>query len=246
MRRNNKSVKGRLERRKLLGAMGVSPMATNSFSVGDNRENSKVDRKEIINSIHFVRAGLTHVTDIPGTLLGDRDIWSRYIISEPGIQLTELLTRRQRDRFTKESEIIHPLGSRITVPPTTVPQNPLRSLPVEPRESNPIRSVCLAEPYEPPQVELRTDSDESVVVEKEAKEDILLDEESSQVIEFKERNVYIDTKNGKEEFSVTPLIRVVNYGEIPVFGGGGDAESTTGMDEPFTIGENQRVKKMEE
>lgn len=247
MMKGSNSVKDRLERRKLLGAIGVSPLAgVDVAEIDRGNESSILTSNDKINTVHFVTAELTHVGDIPGTLLGDQDGWSRYKFTEQRIILNELLTASQRELFETSSEIIHLRNRSLEAPPLSVSEAPLDVLQVKTPESNSTRSIGLSEPYDPPSATIRTKQNNSITLEQNKDEDITIIQGQTEEVEYKEKTIHADVGDYPSEFEIKPIIKVANHGEIPVYDSAEDTENFTERDDPFTIGSGDSVKKIEE
>lgn len=246
MAKDKKSIKDRLERRKLLGAMGASPLVGIKSSEVDLDDGSSVlENKDKTNTIHFVTAKLTHKGDIPGTLLGDQDSWSRYKFNGHRIILSELLTSAQRELFESSSEIIHFQYRSIESPPLSVSEAPIDVIQIEALESNSNQYIGLSDRYTPPSAIIRTGPNYSVTLEQKENENITVKENETIEVEYDEELIRADIGSAPKEFKVRPILRVNNYGKLPVYESTESyTENVAAPNQPFTIGEENSVRKM--
>jgi len=131
--------------------------------------------------------------------------------------------------------------------PTTVFDNPIDVLQVEPSRGNEVQSVGIVNGYEPPTTTITEDQNDNVEISTENGKEVNVSQKSTDIIEFDKRVIKVDYKDNRHKYEVKPRLRINNHGMIAVL----EEESPHTVDQamkdqPFTIGEGQKVRKIEE
>lgn len=244
MAEDNRSVKDRLERRKLLGAIGASPLAAAKLTKDKDSSRNELVNQDLkkVNTTHYITSELTHESDIPGTLLGDHDGWLEYTFTGKEVILNELSTAQQRELFSESPSLVNRLNGNIGEPPIRVSEAPINVLQVE-APDNSTQGIGLSKPYEPPNATIEVDQNNSVILKQEERDDEMLGVGEKITIECDKSTIFADNGEFQSEFEVKPLIKVANYGKIPIYQKSGSNGPETELSEPFVIGESDNVEK---